>query len=341
MTNLPSPSQVKERFGKLENESFEQIRRMAKPVVFRALVADWPAVHEAGKGAREVTEYLAARYSQKPVAAIAAAPIEKGRFFYSEDLNRLNFIKASGRLDSFLDDLLQVANMEQPPAMAVQSEEVASLLPQFVEENTLDILPGVHPRIWIGNKIRVAPHYDAKENIACCVGGRRRFTLFPPDCTADLYPGPFELTPAGTPVSLVDLAEPDLERFPRYVKAWNRAEQTTLEPGDAIYIPYGWWHGVESLDPVSILVNYWWTPHLPEGVGSPYDGLLHAMLAFRHLPADERKVWRSILDYYVFGADLDAGDHLPDYAKGILGPPSPAMFARIRTLIRASLGSGE
>lgn len=341
MSDLWSASQVIERFGPFGNEDFEQIRKAGKPVVIRALVSHWPAVREACKGAQEITDYLVARYSQRPVGAIAAAPGEKGRFFYSEDLSGLNFIKASGRLDTFLSDLLQASYMGLPPAMAVQSEDVATLLPQFVEENTLDLLPDVHPRIWIGNKIRVAPHYDAKENVACCVAGRRRFTLFPPDCTANLYPGPFELTPAGTPVSMVDLAKPDLERFPRFEEAWNKAEQITLEPGDAIYIPYGWWHGVESLDPVSILVNYWWTPALPEGVGSPYNGLLHAMLAFRHLPADERKVWRSMLDYYVFGTDGDAGEHLPDHAKGILGPPSPVMFARMRALIRDSLGSFE
>ena len=137
---------------------------------------------------------------------------------------------------------------------------------------------------------------------------------------------------------MVDLAAPDLERFPRFAAAWQEAEQGTLEPGDAIYIPYGWWHGVESLEPVSILVNYWWTPDLPEGIGSPYDGLLHAMLAFRHLPEDERNVWRTMLDYYVFGTDGDAAAHLSDRAKGILGPPSPAMFDQMRALIRRSLG---
>ena len=318
--------------------SFTQIREAAQPVAMRGLVSGWPSVQASREGDREIANYLVGRYSQRPVNAIAAPPTAQGRFFYTEDLRRLNFVKASGRLDAFLDDLLQASAMEQPPAMALQSEDISSLMPRFLEENSLDLLPGVSPRIWIGNRIRVAPHYDAKENIACCVAGRRRFILFPPERTADLYPGPFELTPAGTPVSMVDLAEPDLDRFPRFEKAWEAAQQVTLEPGDAIYIPYGWWHGVESLDPVSILVNYWWTPDLPEGVGSPYDGLLHAMLAFRHLPADERKVWRDMLEYYVFGTDGDAGEHLPDHAKGILGPPSPAMFAQMRALIRRSLG---
>src|SRR3546814_13116949 len=89
-------------------------------------------------------------------------------------------------------------------------------------------------------------------NVACCVAGRRRFTLFPPDQLANLYPGPFELTPAGTPVSMVDPFAPDLDRYPRFAEAWSHASEATLEPGDALYLPYMWWHGVESLEPVSI-----------------------------------------------------------------------------------------
>jgi hypothetical protein len=135
---------------------------------------------------------------------------------------------------------------------------------------------------------------------------------------------------------MVDPFAPDLERFPRFAEAARHAEVATLEPGDAIYIPYGWWHGVESLDPVSILVNYWWTPGQPDGIGSPYEGLLHALLAFRHLPDDQRAVWREMLDYYIFGDDPSA--HLPDHAKGILGPPSPERFAQMRSAIRQALG---
>ena len=107
-----------------------------------------------------------------------------------------------------------------------------------------------------------------------------------------------------------------------------------LEPGDAIYIPYGWWHGVESLEAVSILVNYWWAPGVPDGVASPYDGLLQALLSFRHLPADQRAVWRTMLDYYVFECGGDPAGHLPPAAKGILGPASPALFDRMRAILR-------
>ena len=55
----------------------------------------------------------------------------------------------------------------------------------------------------------MAPHYDLMENIGIVVAGRRRFILFPPEELKNLYVGPIELTPAGTPVSLVDPHNPE------------------------------------------------------------------------------------------------------------------------------------
>jgi hypothetical protein len=338
MTALPAPAAIAEVCAPISAEAFTALRADGRPVVLRSLVSNWLAVEAAHAGDRAIVEYLCREPATRPVGAIAASPAEQGRFFYTEDLTRLNFVRGQGRIETFLQDLLSAATMPQPLAMAVQSEDIASLLPRFADENRLDLLPAVAPRIWIGNRIRVAAHYDAKENIACCVAGQRRFTLYPPDQIAGLYPGPFELTPAGTPVSMVDMQAPDLDRYPRFAEAARHASTATLQPGDAIYIPYGWWHGVESLDPVSILVNYWWAPGQPEGIGSPYDGLLHAMLAFKHLPADQRAVWRKMLDYYVFEDDGDPAAHLPNHAKGILGPPIPEQFAQMRELIRQALG---
>lgn len=338
MTVLPAPAPIAEVSAPICPEAFDALCAQIRPVVLRGLVAHWPAVVAARESDKAIADYLCREPATRPVGAIAAAPAEQGRFFYTDDLTRLNFVRGSGRLETFLADLLSAAAMSNPPAMAVQSEDIASLLPTFAQDNRLDLLPEIPPRIWIGNRIQVATHYDAKENIACCVAGRRRFTLYPPDQIANLYPGPFELTPAGTPVSMVDPAAPDLTRYPRYADAARHARITTLDPGDAVYIPYGWWHGVESLDPVSILVNYWWAPGQPEGIGSPYDALLHALLAFKHLAPDQRDVWRGMLEHYVFEQDGDPAAHLPDHAKGIIGPPSPAKFAQMRDLIRQALG---
>ena len=129
------------------------------------------------------------------------------------------------------------------------------------------------------------------------------------------------------------LLDPDLARFPRYAEAAATAQQATLEPGDAIYIPYHWWHAVDSLEPVSFFVNYWWKDG-PKDAGHPYDALMHAFFALKHLPPDQRTVWRKIFDYYIFEMHGDPGAHLPPAARGVLSGPSKALFGRMRATLK-------
>ena len=146
-----------------------------------------------------------------------------------------------------------------PPAIFIQSASIPEHLPKFSEENAIDLAdPSATPRIWVGNSITVTTHYDISDNIACVVGGRRRFTLFPPDQIRNLYVGPIHFTLAGQPVSMVSLEEPDFIRYPRFEQALATAQTAELEPGDAIFIPYFWWHHVKSLERFNVLVNYWW-----------------------------------------------------------------------------------
>jgi hypothetical protein len=313
------------------------IRPMSQPAVLRGVAAAWPAVVAGKRSDEELIAYLRRFGDDGQVAAIIGAPEIDGRFFYTEGYRSLNFQRAMTPLHSFLDRLVRDRGTPNPYAIAVQSEEVPVLLPGFEKENSTDLVdPRVVARAWIGNRIRVAPHYDLMENIGIVVAGRRRFTLFPPDQLKNLYVGPFELTPAGTPVSLVDTRDPDLERFPRFKEALEHAQHAELEPGDAIYIPFHWWHGVESLEPVNLFINYWWNEGRADA-GSPYDALLHALYAIKTLPADQRAVWRTVFDHYVFALDGDAVEHLPETARGMLGEPTPELLARMRATLRQLL----
>ena len=336
MTQLPSPPSVDERRLAGPEEFHADIRPGRQPAILRGLVKHWPVVEAALGGDAAIASYLASCEPRRQVEMLEAAPQERGRFFYNARMTDLNFERRSVSLPDFMQRLLAEAALETPAALAVQSEIIPDVMPLFAQANRLDLVPGVAPRIWIGNRIRVAAHYDLKENIACCVAGRRKFTLFPPDAVAELYPGPFELTPAGTPVSMVDMADPDLSAHPRFPQALARAQVAQLEPGDALYIPYGWWHAVESQEPVSILVNYWWSD--AEGdVAGAYDALLHAVAAYRHLPAEQRAVWKTMMDHYVFETNGPPAAHIPAHARGLLGDASPALFARLRQMLRQLL----
>src|SRR3546814_1362303 len=116
------------------------------------------------------------------------------------------------------------------------------------------------------------------------------------------------------------------------------AETATLAPGDAIYIPFHWWHGVDSLDRFNVFVNYWWN-EARDDLGNPYDALIYGLYALRHLPADQRAVWRDVFDRYVFATDGDPVAHLPDHAQGVLGPdPDATLLGRIRATIKSKIG---
>ncbi|MDR6787678.1 hypothetical protein J2Y58_001030 [Sphingomonas sp. BE138] len=331
MTALPEIENVDRRTFDAE------IRPAACPVVLRGIARDWPAVAAARALVEEGTAYLKRFSRPDAVPAILGEPSINGRFFYNEDLTGMNFVRGQTPLEPFLDRLLRDRDHAQPYAMAVQSVPLPELLPGFAEVNaTALVARGVVPRMWLGNAIRVATHYDLMENVGVVVMGRRRFTLFPPDQLANLYMGPLELTPAGTPVSLVDPDAPDLARFPRFAEAARVAQSATLEPGDGIYIPFHWWHAVESLDPVNAFVNYWWNP-ARAGLGNPYDALLHALVAIATLPADQRAAYRAVFDHLVFRDDGDPGAHLPDAAKGVLGPVDATTAGRIRATLLDSL----
>jgi mannose-6-phosphate isomerase-like protein (cupin superfamily) len=334
VTEPEGPRPIAEYHGVDRAEFRNEIRPTGQPAVLRGLAEHWPAVAAARRSNEELVAYLKSFRVDRPVAAIVGPPEIEGRFLYTDDLRSLNFTRGMSGLDPFLDRLLRDSENPRPYAVAVQSAEVPSLLPGFAEENRTDLVePTVVPRAWIGNRIRVAPHYDLMENVGIVVAGRRRFTLFPPDELKNLYVGPFELTPAGTPVSLVDPQNPDLERFPRFAEALKRAQGTELEPGDAIYIPFHWWHAVDSLEPLNLFINYWWNDAQP-GIGNPYDALLHAIYAIKTLPAEQRTVWRMVFDHYVFGVDGDPVEHLPEHARGMLGEVTPEQLGRMRATLR-------
>lgn len=309
----------------------------ARPVVFRGLVAHWPAVAAARQADEALFDYLARFDRQGPVGTLIVPPEAGGRFFYNDDLSGFNFQAGRARLSKSFEFLLANREVEKPATLAAQSISTRAHLPGFSDENVSPLLaPEVEPLLWLGNRVIVAAHQDPYENLACVVAGRRRFTLFPPEAVADLYIGPFEKTPGGPPISMVSFDDPELERYPNFTRAMEASEVVELEPGDALYIPYLWWHHVRSLEPVNLLTNYWWASE-PAGRGQAMDAFLHAILALRALPAHQRAAWKSTFDHYVFGDPDTATAHLPRDVHGMLGALPEEDAGRIRKVLGQKL----
>ena len=327
-----SGEQIVSRHG-VDLKAFrEEILPAGVPVVLKDLVKDWPSVQAGLQSPQALGDYLRGFDRGKPVAVLEGPPSIRGHFFYREDMRGLNFERRPATISATIERLLAQLDDPNPPALYVESTPTAEYLPPFAAANPQPLLPAtVGPRVWIGNTLTVQTHFDLSSNIACVVGGRRRFTVFPPDQIPNLYIGPIEFNISGPPISMVPLKSPDLARFPRFAEALRHARSAELAPGDAIFIPYGWWHHVESLAPFNVLANYWWND--ARQAGSPFDCMLHGILALRDLPPDQREVWRKMFEHFVFTAPDEALAHLPREQRGIQGPPSAERTQAIRAIL--------
>ncbi|NYD89155.1 hypothetical protein HD841_000924 [Sphingomonas melonis] len=309
-----------------------------RPVILKGVLLHWPLVRHGLRSPKDAMRYLEGFYRGEPITASIAPPQVKGRFHYTREVDGLNFRIERMALGAVLDRLLAQIDDGDPPGLYVGSTDVDRYLPGLRGENDLGIAlerRATNPplvSLWLGNRTIASAHWDVLNNMACCVVGRRRFTLFPPDQIENLYPGPLELTPGGQAVSMVDFSAPDPERFPRFSEALGKAEIAELDAGDVLFFPPLWWHQVEGLGAINAMINYWWS-EVPGFMDSPMDTLLHAMLSLRDRPSDEKRAWRAMFDYYIFGPPERAAAHLPVAARGALGPLDERQARQLRALL--------
>lgn len=315
-----APAEIPEVTGVDPRALPDAVLQSTRPLVLRGVAADWPLVRAGCESPRAACDYLLRFYRQATVGVFMGQPEIEGRFFYNDDLSGLNFRPALIKLDTVLDEILRNLEAPRPPALYVGSTTIDAALPDFRRDN--DFAFGARDplaSIWIGNRSRIAAHHDLPDNLACVAVGHRRFTLFPPDQLANLYIGPLDFTPAGQPISLVDFKNPDFTRFPKFAAALEQAHIAELGPGDAIFIPSLWWHHIESLDSLNVLVNYWWR-RSPAFMDSPVPALLLAIMTVRDLPAEQRKTLELMFRHYVFDADEQTAAHIPEKSRRVLAP---------------------
>lgn len=303
-----------------------------EPVVLKGLVKSWRVVSAAAESDQAAMRYLLSFYNGKLLSTAFAPAEAQGRLYYNDEFTQLNFRNKNLPLSDVLRALEEGFDQPQPTGIYIASALIDNCLPGFRRENDLALSAlGIDapPSIWIGNRITASCHYDAPHNIACSVVGRRKFTLFPPEQIFNLYPGPLDPTPGGQAISLVDFDAPDLRKYPRFARALEAARVVELMPGDAVYIPSLWWHHVRGLERFNVLVNYWWST-VPKHIPTPVSALYHAMWSLRSRPDSEKRAWKGIFDFYVFGDAAEAAGHLPPEARGPLGEPDETQARQTR-----------
>ncbi|MBS0590727.1 MAG: cupin-like domain-containing protein [Proteobacteria bacterium] len=311
----------------------DDITRRAEPLVLRGLCRDWPLAVLARRSDTAFAEELARHDNGTPVDVLLVDPRADGVIGYNEAMDGFNYRHFRVGITDVLKRLATYARQDMAPhGIALQSAPLEKCVPDLIASHSLAFLEGKsQPRLWIGNRVTTPAHFDSHHNIAVVVCGSRRFTLFPPNQVRNLYIGPLDFAPTAAAMSLPRLDAIDDPRWPRLREARAHALVADLHPGDAIYIPPVWWHHVASLERLNALINFWWRS---EGVTeSGLHALLHGVLAFKAMPRAERDAWRVLLDHYVFGEE-DPAAHIPSPLRGILGPLTPELLARLRELAK-------
>jgi ribosomal protein L16 Arg81 hydroxylase len=117
------------------------------------------------------------------------------------------------------------------------------MFPEYLDPEQAD--GGVF--FWFGPAATVTPlHHDTMNVLLAQVSGRKRVTLIPSWQIQHVY------NDIGV-YSEVDCEDPDCAKFPAFESAQVR--NLVLEPGEALFIPVGWWHHVRALD-LSVSVSF-------------------------------------------------------------------------------------
>ncbi|MBL4639478.1 MAG: cupin-like domain-containing protein [Kordiimonadaceae bacterium] len=319
----------------LDSIPYGELLDAGEPVILKGVANSWPLVVAGQTSAKEAMRYMQGFDAGRELTMYMVPAEAKGRIFYNEELTGFNFQHAGATFDDFIEAVCSQLSTPNPISHYVGSRDADIFFPGLRKENDLRL---AHPMfehgnllasVWMGSKTTVAAHYDMSNNMACCMVGKRRFTLFPPAAVHGLYPGPLEPTPGGQAMTMVDFHDPDHDKYPNFKDALATAQVAELEPGDVLFFPALWWHHVEALSDFNIMMNYWWND-APTFLDNPNDTLLHGMLSLRDRPKHEKKAWQELFNYYVFGPSAIAAKHLPKAAQGALGPMDDMKARRLR-----------
>ena len=322
----------------LEHVDFDDLIQKGEPVILKGILSETPLVLAAQNSDDAAMKHLLSHYNDRPVLSYIAEPESQGRFFYNDGMTGLNFETDYLSLNTFFDYLKNEKNIFPRKSFYVGSARVADHFPKILDDDDLNLRSNIFddypPRvgIWMGNRTTAATHFDTSNNIAACLVGRRRFTLFPPSQVENLYPGPLEPTPGGQVVSMFNLNNPDYESYPRAKNALENAQIAEINPGDLLVYPALWWHQVEALNDFNVMINYWWNT-VPDYIDDPMNTLLQGLLSVRDRPEHEKQAWRYLFDYYIFGDADKAGAHLPEHIRGMLAPIDNTSARRLRAKI--------
>lgn len=232
-------------------ELYEQCVQPQRPAILTGMLDDWPC------SGRWSPEYFASTFGDHQVEVEIQGNQEPSSYFPE----RKHLHTDLATFVSMLDIESPIHYLSQWPILrdvSLLQRDVGSLeryqvLPSYVPRALQKHLR-LQPNFWFGPAGAFSPlHFDNADNLFAQIHGEKRFVLFSPDQRENLY-YPWTETQL-IHFSPVNVADPDLERFPLFAQA--RAMDCTLVPGDLLFLPAKWWHYVYACT-TSISLSHWW-----------------------------------------------------------------------------------
>ncbi len=212
-------------------EFLDELYARGRPAIIAGLASDWPA-------AREWTpETLISRFgsltAEVQTRRCSNASYERNKAFHRQSMNFGEFVKQclSGGNDTYLTAYNAVANTEIGRHLSADLKRLDVYLSH----------DGDHPNgmAWIGGAGTFTPlHHDLTNNLLVQMMGSKRVKLIPPSES-------HKLSVSGVFSNVEDLDDPArIAAFPEAASV--EGFSFDLEPGDALFIPVGWWHQVRA-----------------------------------------------------------------------------------------------
>ena len=206
----------------------EQYLEPLQPVVITDLMNDWEAKNNW------TIDKLKKKYGQLEVPVVTPNYSKPGKGYMAADMSM-----------SFGEYLTIMERGQMPYRIFLWN--IFKHAPEMVNDFELPtIMDGFFkdfPFMFFGGKGSVTPmHYDIDMSHVFLnqLHGRKRVVLFSPEQSKNLYHHPY------TVASYVDINQPDYKKFPALANV--SGYEVTLNPGETIFIPSGFWHYIEYTD---------------------------------------------------------------------------------------------
>jgi hypothetical protein len=225
-------------------EFAERYVRYERPVIIRDGVRDWPPAY------KWTPEYLKAKYGGRRIKIGVSANGD-----YRDYAERLNVgVEPEIAFAKAIDGIFAPADQEQKCRVHQESLDTWAELHEESPPIRYVQRKVIAKNLWMGSTGNVTKmHYDMEDNINVQLRGRKEIILFPSTQLDELYPR--STWDYMSNFSRVEIAKPDLTRYPRFKRATPL--RAVIEPGDFIYIPIYWWHQFHTLE-ASLNVNFFW-----------------------------------------------------------------------------------